>query len=181
MQQLAEVQSTEVARPLKVLVPLIKQELQAGNDAGLEHYRRAGEMLIEAKEQIGHGGWAGWLRNNFHLSQQTAASYMKLVEALKLKPRFKFESVRQAVRPSESTNVWSKPVREVVQRVNIERLSAERMDREREAKLIRQLGNQLIDIGYRVLASKLHPDRRDGSAEAMARLNRVRQILKGAL
>ena len=46
-----------IARPLKVLIPLIQSELQQGNNAGHEHYRRAGEMLIEAKDQVGHGAW----------------------------------------------------------------------------------------------------------------------------
>ena len=41
-----------VARPLKVLVPLIKNELVAGDAAGLEHYRQAGEML---KSRMAHG------------------------------------------------------------------------------------------------------------------------------
>ena len=41
----------QIARPLKVLIPLIQSELQQGNSAGHEHYRIAGEMLIEAKDQ----------------------------------------------------------------------------------------------------------------------------------
>lgn len=46
----------EVARPLKVLVPLIKEDLESGREAseraGLPYYRAAGEKMIEAKEQI---------------------------------------------------------------------------------------------------------------------------------
>jgi hypothetical protein len=44
-----------IARPLKVLVPLIQQDIAAAEAAGLEHYRRAGEMLLEAKEQLAYG------------------------------------------------------------------------------------------------------------------------------
>ena len=58
----------KVARPLKVLIPMIQSELQQGNAAGQEHYRLAGEMLIEAKDQVGHGGWGRWLTKNFDLS-----------------------------------------------------------------------------------------------------------------
>src|SRR5262245_59785468 len=75
------VRKTQVSRPLKVLMPLIQGELQMGNDAGQEHYRRAGVMLIEAKEQVGYGGWGKWLRKNFDLSHDTASIYMRLAEA----------------------------------------------------------------------------------------------------
>jgi hypothetical protein len=67
----------KVARPLKVLIPMIQSELQQGNAAGREHYRLAGEMLIEAKDQVGHGGWGRWLTKNFDLSQSTARVYMR--------------------------------------------------------------------------------------------------------
>ena len=42
-----------IGRPLKILVPLIKEELEAGDSAGLEHYRRAGEMLLESGLHVG--------------------------------------------------------------------------------------------------------------------------------
>jgi hypothetical protein len=47
---------------------------------------------------------------------------------------------------------------------------------EREAQ--RKLGLQLIEIGYKALASKLHPDKVGGSRDAMTRLNTVRDRLK---
>lgn len=53
MTHLATVQSArQISRPLKILVPLIQGELQMGTNAGREHYRRAGEMLIEAKDLL---------------------------------------------------------------------------------------------------------------------------------
>ena len=39
-------------------------------------------------------------------------------------------------------------------------------------------GLRLIDIGYRVLAKELHPDKIGGSREAMTRLNRVKERFK---
>ena len=71
---------TSLTRPLKVLVPLIKEELEAGDNAGIEHYRKAGEMLQEAKEQVAHGEFSGWLKRSFHLSSKSAYRYMKLAE-----------------------------------------------------------------------------------------------------
>jgi len=70
------VRKKQVARPLKVLVPLIKDELIAADDVGLEHYRRAGAMLVEAKENVPHGSWSRWLTKNFELSQTQAKRYM---------------------------------------------------------------------------------------------------------
>ena len=53
----------------------------------------------------------------------------------------------------------------------------ERQARDQEVDLHRELAQDLIDAGYRALATKLHPDR-GGSKDAMARLNRVRDELK---
>ena len=53
----------------------------------------------------------------------------------------------------------------------------ERQARDDEVRLHRELAEELVDIGYRALATKLHPDR-GGSKDAMARLNRVRDELK---
>jgi len=47
----------------------------------------------------------------------------------------------------------------------------------KEQKQEADLKHRVIDVGYRVLAAKLHPDT-GGSHEAMARLNQVRERLK---
>ena len=63
----------QIARPLKVLVPLIQVELTAATEAGLDHYRRAGELLVEAKDsgQIPYGSWGRWLNKHFALSDDS--------------------------------------------------------------------------------------------------------------
>ena len=43
---------SRAARPVKLLVPLIKDNLRQGNTAGLEYYRRAGDKLREARTQV---------------------------------------------------------------------------------------------------------------------------------
>src|SRR5262245_15217120 len=79
MKQVATARAqSQIARPLKVLVPLIKEELEAGDEAGIEHYRHAGEMLLEAREQVSRGSWGPWLGKNFELSKSTAFKYMRL-------------------------------------------------------------------------------------------------------
>ena len=50
-----------------------------------------------------------------------------------------------------------------------------------EDRQLRELGMQLIDIGFKVLAAQFHPDKPSGSKEAMQRLNEVRRILREAL
>ena len=44
--------------------------------AVLDHAVRCGELLIEAKKQIRHGEWSGWLDANFDGSRRTAQQYM---------------------------------------------------------------------------------------------------------
>jgi len=179
--KLAAVAGTEIARPLKALIPLIREELEAGDNAGIEHYRRAGEMLLEAKEQVEHGEWKGWVDRNFHLSYATATRYMQLVDLPKSRARATFTSMRGALRQTGGGKVsWQAPVQETISRVNVEALAKDRQNRERETQMLHKLGHQLIDIGYKVLSAKLHPDK-GGSTEAMARLNRVRSILKDAI
>lgn len=168
---------TQVARPLKILVPLIKDELRAADEAGLEHYRRAGEMLNEAKGQVAHGSWVGWLSKNFELSKRTAQRYMRLASAT---DDGDDEKRHGGAFRTLSGSIGERPARAAWQSVaaaDLKRLADERQTRDNEIKLHRDLALELVDIGYKTLATKLHPDR-GGSRDAMARLNSVRDRLK---
>lgn len=44
----------------------------------LEHARRAGELLIQAKAGLPHGSFGPWLALNFNFSDRTARGYMRL-------------------------------------------------------------------------------------------------------
>src|SRR5262245_57417191 len=170
----------QIARPLKVLVPLIKNELHVAHQVGLEHYRRAGEMLIEAKDQVAHGSWARWLTKNFELSQTTAKRYMRLARAAEdddseIDPGGRF-SMKKIIGEKPARAAWN-TVHEAADRINVTRLADERQSVEREIKWHRDLALQLIDLGYKALATRLHPDR-GGSRDAMRRLNVVRDELK---
>jgi len=174
-----------VGRPLKELVPLIKYELQAGDAAGIEHFRKAGEYLLEARTQVVHGEWGGWVARNFHRKRSQVNEYMRLArESANNRRAGNFKTLSEFSRPdrqpSDHTVSWQAPVREIAAKVNVERLAEERQNRDTERRLLTQLSHQLIDIGYKVLAAKLHPDK-GGSAEAMARLNQVRRTLKEAI
>jgi hypothetical protein len=181
--------SQDVTRPLSVLKPLICQELADGEAAGMEHYRRAGALLVEAKEQVPRGEWLNWITHNFRLSQQTANLYMKLAEQT-TNTISNYSSLGDFVRKTSNPNFnkpytvrptpWHEPVKQAVDSVSMERMTRAMQAREAEARMTRELGLKLIDIGYKVLSTKLHPDT-GGSTDAMKRLNRVRDQLKKAL
>ncbi len=52
--------------------------IQSSVRRSLEDARRAGELLIQAKEFVPHGEWEKWLSKHFSLSGRTAAGYMRL-------------------------------------------------------------------------------------------------------
>jgi hypothetical protein len=173
-----------IARPLKMLIPLIQSELQQGNSAGHEHYTEAGRMLIEAKEQLAHGAWGRWLAKNFDLSHRQASEYMRWARERNQigAASANFTSLNQmrgeTDRARERRNSSQQQAfRRILRDVARDEFVQERQTRDDEVKLHRDLAEELIDIGYRALATKLHPDR-GGSKDAMARLNRVRDELK---
>lgn len=168
----------EIARPLPVLVPLIQNELAAGNHAGLEHYRRAGEMLLEARTQVATFKWGKWLTKNFELGKTTAFYYMTLAERARRDPSFAAgESLRSIIRPNAKPNrsAW-KPVFAAASKIDVDTFTEARQTRTDETQLHRDLAMELIDIGFKALAIKLHPDR-GGPRDGMRRLNRVREEL----
>jgi Protein of unknown function (DUF3102) len=175
-----------ISRPLKVLVPLIQGELQLGHEAGYDHYVKAGEMLIEARGQVAKGRWTRWLTENFELSSRTAGAYIGWAEHHDEVARgasgTKFQSMREMrgdterqreQRQSKQQRAFRKAMHDVARDDFVQA----RQTRDEEAKLLRELAVELIDIGFRALATRLHPDR-GGSQTAMARLNRVRDELK---
>lgn len=174
--------SKQIARPLKTLIPLIQSELQKGNSAGREHYVKAGEMLIEAKDQVGHGRWGAWLSKNFDLHATTAREYMRYARAqnegvtLDMPSMMSFTG-RTERRREERGSKQQQAFRRILQDVARDTFVQERQSRDDEINLHRDLALELIDIGFRALATRLHPDR-GGTKDAMARLNRVRDELK---
>ena len=86
------------------------------------------------------------------------------------------------VNPNRTTHCppYTAPVREILQHVDVDQIRTRQHDEKKERVILRELAHQLVDIGYKVLATKLHPDK-GGSAAAMARLNKVRHLLKEAV
>jgi hypothetical protein len=46
----------------------------------LDHAMRAGDLLIQAKAEIGHGNWQAWIEENFEGSLRSAQDYMRLAK-----------------------------------------------------------------------------------------------------
>jgi hypothetical protein len=183
----AVMRKNQIARPLKVLVPLIQEELIEGAQAGMEHYIKAGRMLNEVKDsgQVPYGSWGKWLKNNFTLSRDTANDYMRVarkVDEPGSSCRELPTSITSVVDPPRTIKSITKKNKlkalfDGVDKVNVTRLADERQSREDEIKLHRELALQIIDLGYRAMATRLHPDA-GGSRDAMSRLNTVRHELK---
>ena len=179
---------TAVARPLRVLVPLIQADLkhakEAAEQAGMPYYLAAGEKLLEAKAQMPHGEFTDWVSRNLTVTIQHARKYMALAEHIEKEPARSFSSLSEFERETGNPNynrpsAWHEPVKEILNRVDTETLNLKRdeLTRADERDAQRRLALQLIDIGYKVLARKLHPDK-GGPRVAMARLNAVRDRLK---
>ena len=54
------------------------RQVQAAFGKTLQHARRAGKLLVEAKERTPHGQWGPWLEANFEFTQRTAQNYMRV-------------------------------------------------------------------------------------------------------
>lgn len=179
--------SHEVARPLKVLVPLIKHDLEEAKRAGMPYFIKAGSHLLEAKSQLDAMSWGEWLDKNFHMSRATADAWMRAaVAAGNGDTKFKtLNEVRGDKRRFGHAPDWTEDVKESVRghEFDTERKNLRQHDLsiEKEEKLEHALAIRLIDIGYKVLSVELHPDKKGGSTEAMRRLNKVRALLKEAV
>jgi hypothetical protein len=180
-----------VARPLKVLVSLIKQDLasaaEAAEVASKPYYLAIGEKLLEAKGQMERGEFIPWVKRNFNMAERTARSYMSLVPATlsiqngSARPATFSEAMRAAgYEPRGSARGGAsvmEAVRPVLDKIDFSALRQAELKRAEERELQRKLALQIIDIGFKALAAKLHPDK-GGSREAMSRLNEVRNRLK---
>lgn len=66
---------------------VLAHEINAAHLAAQQHAKKsvesaisAGEALLEAKDQLKHGEWLPWLRNNCKISERSARVYMRLAK-----------------------------------------------------------------------------------------------------
>jgi hypothetical protein len=189
----AQSPETNAARNPAELVPLIREDLRQGHEAaekaGLPYYRAAGEKLLEAKAGLPHGEFQTWIARHFRISYTQAKRYMLLAKASDPQkgPAGAFSSLNDFLKhTSEPTRdekpPWHEPAKKVFRDIDVQsaNLQQEARNRAQERQLQRQLGEQLIDAGYKLLARKLHPDH-GGTKDGMTRLNAVRARLKVCL
>jgi hypothetical protein len=70
----------EASNSLTDLAARIVAEHQAVSTAlkdSVRHAITAGELLIEAKDKVGHGNWLPWSRDHCTISERTAQLYMR--------------------------------------------------------------------------------------------------------
>src|SRR4029077_15153265 len=149
----AVIRKTQVSRSLKILVPLIQDELIAGNEAGMDHYIKAGQMLNEVKDsgQVTYSSWGRWLQNNFTLSQNQAGRYMKAARNVEADAtlRTRADSLRGVlgIKPEQHKTITKKnklkSLFDGVDQVNVTRLADERQTREDEVQLHREIALKL--------------------------------------
>lgn len=182
MEALARRQSTAVGPPLKTIEVKVRKEIKLGDKAGYVHYRRAGEWLIKAETRFdSHDDFILWGESKFGRSEATLGKYMLYAQRVTKDSRATLSEVIEPNRDRGHKPDWHRPVQDIMAGVNPKAMAKEAKDAKKEKQLVQALGYQLINIGFKALATKLHPDKSGGSKEAMARLNQVRQILRGAL
>ena len=167
-----------VARPLEVLVPLIQEDMRKADEVGRSgvfashpHYAAAGGLLWEAKVHFANDSRAfnAWAVKSLDHNKGYIRRWMAwAVEEHGGRPFVPNRKPRRE--PVWGGGNWA----------NIPRMRVRTQDEETESKLLHQSVTRLINTGYKVLATKLHPDK-GGSQEAMARLSQARDILKGAM
>jgi hypothetical protein len=202
MAQVAVQKDTPVTRSPSVLVALIKDDLataarvqREGDDATkaatAPYFAAAGEKMLEAKAQMPHGQFTDWIRKNFRCGIRNAQLYMSIARAaMDLEKRNAVSlmedlSMREMLREHTPNVNFGKPAKwraEVEDNIRQAREQAKRLEhesltRQQEREAEKKLALQLISIGFKALASKLHPDK-GGTKDAMARLGRVRDRLK---
>jgi hypothetical protein len=187
MTAVAKQDTRDVARPLKVLEKLILKDIEQGDEiaeqAGMEFYRLAGAKLVEAKGGHFEGRtteFYEWADKTFRKTRGRIRAWMAASGQSNTKS---FKSLRETESPARKPGAsvyreWTAPVDAIAERAQREALRlGEELTRKQERDAEAKLGLKLIDIGYRVLAKELHPDK-GGSREAMARLGRVRDRLR---
>jgi hypothetical protein len=197
-----ELATKEVVRPLRVIESEIKEILQdadaAIEDAQRPYYQKIGPLLVEARDGHFKGdsiGFLAWGTKKFGKNQETIRRWTALGAAATPKPFKHLEHFAHTPKargglghtpriPPGPRREWAGPVNEVAERARREafRLAQEdALTRAQERDAERKLAFRLIDIGYKVLAKELHPDKLDGDRDAMTRLNRVRDKLKHSI
>lgn len=72
----------EIESPVDLATAINDEHRKCGEAllTALDHAMRAGDLLIKAKAEIGHGNWQAWIKENFEGSLRSAQEYMRLAK-----------------------------------------------------------------------------------------------------
>ncbi len=197
---LAEVHTELELRSPRELAPLIKEQVQLGDlaskEAGMPYYRKAGGLMEEARAGVkieGKQTFTEYCEDVSGKSYSTCQSWIRayneqvaqIEDARKKRKRGSTLPLSNSLREMKGTSQAGKyrPFREYQKEVDKAAETARKQqlkaadDRATEQKRKQELARKLIDIGFRVLAKELHPDKMGGNKDAMSRLNEVRKRL----
>ena len=184
----------EVARPLSTLISLIKTKLREAGEAAEQamrpYWQELGELFLEAKGQFDTASeFYEWATRHFGIGERQVQKYVQTAVTVEPIRRARGETLSDAIRsvggsprgsPRGGHREWTAPVGDIAERARreAERIREAELTRQQEREAEQKLAMRLIDIGYKVLAKELHPDKLGGDRDAMARLNRVRDRLR---
>ncbi|WP_339908275.1 DUF3102 domain-containing protein [Symmachiella dynata] len=77
MNTITELSTTNLAAICKEIANA-HRECESALKAGLDKANRVGELLLEAKQAVPHGGWSAWVEENCEFSLRTAQTYMRI-------------------------------------------------------------------------------------------------------
>ena len=94
---IVEVRPASSLAELATAINASHESLKGAISAGLTHARKAGQCLLAAKKQVGHGHWLDWLKKNITFSRSTVSNYIRVAERWE-------EVVRSNVQPVAHLN-----------------------------------------------------------------------------
>ena len=79
--------------------------------SAVESARAAGDLLLQIRKQIGHGGWTEWLQQHWDRSDRVAQKYMQLAENWMILQAHKPKSINHALQLLVEETGTAKPER----------------------------------------------------------------------
>jgi hypothetical protein len=174
MMQLDNISPDDPARPLETLVPIISRifatERPAPEEEDSTRYEYAlGVVLIEAATHFeSPRAFYVWATMTFDRSRATIEHFMQSAFEVNQGRKFAFQyNSPPSRRWPAGPDKWVSPPC----------MTKEILAKEKEGRVLLGLGLQLIDAGFRMLATNLRTGK-GASEEAMARLDKVRTLVK---
>lgn len=175
----------DTLRDINAHVRAIKGELAAVEVRAHDRYIAIGEHLTELRKLVPTGSWIRFIRDNFDFTDASANRYMKFYREVRANRRpsklSDVETPRQNHQPRDFNAFRStvhqarENIRQASQRHAPEPETGRRSPQSHKA-FVRQLAQEIVTTGYKILAQKHHPDRGGANAD-MAALTEARDML----